>query len=347
MEIIAMDSGLLKQMENMPPVPILLDELRSGLSSYWHAAEEILGGSGIRLKAPDAGDFAFKKNFFSFLFLYSFHRAGIAKHRRILYAATLQCLRGMVTGCDNLLDDEYKTTLDSDIPENAIRFRSVIDIMVSDRVLFQLLLEAGIRQEIDIDQVKTAAAASIRTMSRSGMQEATEEAGIGEILEPEELLQSVHHLKTGILFKCPWDIPLTIEDLSEAEVAPLLEGLHNIGMGCQIMDDAVDFVSDLQRKRHNYLVSLIHWGSHPDEKDRLHELIGGGADAHHSDAHQHRQGAMAFPHCLTMAMERSHRFLENGLGLLFAGHSPLLVDASIQFLEAKIGVAHLLPAGRR
>lgn len=337
-----MNAELLIQMQKMPPVPTLLEELRSGLTGYWRAAEDILRDSGIRLKAPGEGDFAFKKNFFSFLFLYSFHRAGIAKNRRILYAATLQCLRGMVTGCDNLLDDEYKTTLDSDIPEDAFRFRSVIDIMVSDRVLFQLLLEAGLRQEIGVGQVKTAAAASLRTMSRSGMQEATEEAGIQEILEPEELLRTVHHYKTGILFRCPWDIPLTIEDLSEAEMAPLLEGLHNIGMGCQIMDDVVDFISDLERKRHNYLVSLIHWGSHPDEKNRLQELMDTGPVAD-----QPFDRAIDFPDNLAKAMERSHHFLETGLGSLFSGQSRFLVDASIQFLEARIGVANLLTSCRR
>jgi hypothetical protein len=340
--IIAMALNQLIQMENMLPVPMLLEELRSGLSSYWKAAAEILRESGICLKAPVEDDFSFRKNFFSFLFLYSFHKAGIGRHRRILYSATLQCLRGMVTGCDNILDDEYKPTLDSDIPKDAFRFRSVIDIMVSDRVLFQLLLEAGLRQEIDVSEVTAAAAASIKTMSRSGMQEATEEMGVREILDPEELLQTVHHYKTGILFRCPWDIPLTIEDLSESEVESLLQGLHNIGMGCQIMDDVVDFMSDLKRKRHNYLVSLIHWGAHGEEKKRLQDLVDAGPEANRAV-----DWAADFPRGLATAMERSHRFLETGLGSLFAGQPRVLVEASLRFLEARIGVAGLLPAAGR
>lgn len=39
------------------------------------------------------------------------------------------------------------------------------------------------------------------------------------------------------------------------------------------MDDVVDYLSDLKRKRHNYLVSLAQLGSHPAEKHRLQELI--------------------------------------------------------------------------
>lgn len=179
-------------------------------------------------------------------------------------------------------------------------------------------------------------------MSRSGMQEASEESGIQEILDPEGLLQTVHHYKAGILYRCPWDIPLTIEDLSDSDVAPLLEGLHNIGMGCQIMDDVVDFMSDLKRKRHNYLVSLVHWGSHPDEKYRLQELIGAGPDAN-----EPVDRPLDFPSSLARAMERSHHFLRAGLGSLFSGQARFFVDASIQFLEARIGVAGILPASRR
>ncbi|MEJ2154104.1 MAG: polyprenyl synthetase family protein [Desulfobacteraceae bacterium] len=214
--------------------------------------------------------------------------------------------------------------------------------MVSDRVLFQLLLQAGLRQEIDIDAVMAASAASIKTMSHSGMQEASEECGIQDILEPEEILRTVHHYKTGILFRCPWDIPLTIENLSESDVAPLLEGLYNIGMGCQIMDDMVDCVSDLERNRHNYLISLIQWGSHPGEKHRLKELIDVGPE-------ECRPAVQAtdFPNNLAEAIGRSHRFLEAGLGLLFSGQSRFLASASIQFLEERIGVAKLVQASRR
>ncbi|MEJ2154103.1 MAG: hypothetical protein P8X96_02110 [Desulfobacteraceae bacterium] len=81
-----MDSDRLIQMENMAPIRSLLEELRSGLSSYWITAEEILRESGIRLKVQDKEMFSFKKNFFSFLFLYSFRKAGIEKKMRSGFA---------------------------------------------------------------------------------------------------------------------------------------------------------------------------------------------------------------------------------------------------------------------
>lgn len=324
------------RMEKMAPVKALLAELRIGLANYWRVADSVLQPSNVRLKAPEAADFGLEKNFFSLLFLYSFYRAGIPEDRRILYAATLQCLRGMVTDCDNLLDDEYKKTLDTNIPETAFRFRSVIDIMVSDRVLFQLLLEACREHQIDADKVAAATAASIKTMTLSGMQEASEEAGIKTILQPDDLLQTVHHYKTGLLFTCPWDIPLTLETIDESEITALKEGLYRIGMGCQIMDDMVDFMSDLKRKRHNFLVSLIYYGPHPIEKSRLEALLAAtdprppGVDI-----------ARDFPESTAAALTAAHEFLESGLNLLFASRHRLLVIPCIQFLRKRIGVAYL------
>jgi hypothetical protein len=114
-------------------------ELAEGLGRYWSIAGGILEGSSVRLIPPDPASASIESNLFSLLFLYSYLQAGIPAPRRVFYAAVNQCLRGMVTGCDNLLDDEYKKTLDTDLPPSGTRFRSVLDIMVSDRVLFELL----------------------------------------------------------------------------------------------------------------------------------------------------------------------------------------------------------------
>jgi hypothetical protein len=326
-------------MEQSPLIQNLLGELRSGLTRYWEIADTILGESGVRLNSPGEAFFSFRKNFFSLLFLYSFHRADIPKSRRILYAATLQCLRGMVTGCDNLLDDEYKMTLDTDLPETAIRFRSVMDIMVSDRVLFALLLDDCRRGEIGMDQAGAAVAASMKTMTQSGIQEASEEAGITEILTPEAILSTVHHFKTGILFTCPWDIPALLEKFSEDRISPIKAALYRIGMGCQILDDLVDMAGDIARRRHNYVVSLVHHGQ-GSEKDRLSALYsppgGYGPEV---------DPATAFPGNFEKALTTAREFLESGLTALYPEPHRYLVAPSIRFLESRIGTDRLVREG--
>jgi hypothetical protein len=313
-------------------------ELETGLSRYWDTAASILEPGGVVLKPPGKNYLSMEKNFFSLLFLYSFFRAGITGPRRLLYAAALQCLRGMVTGCDNILDDEYKKTLDTDIPESGYRFRSVVDIMVSDRVLFEILLDACRRGEITMDQVLSANRISMKTMTRSGVQEASEESGITAILKPDELLHTIHHYKTGLLFQCPWDIPRAVETLDETVTGPLLEGLYRIGMGCQVMDDMVDLVSDLERKRHNYVAALIHHDAPQAEKNRLRALLGkGGPPLSALDL------AGDFPVASARAGETAQRFLKSGLNALFSEEHRFLVAPTIQFLVQRIG-APLQPA---
>lgn len=327
----------LEAMGQAPPFKTLMADLASGLSLYWETAGKILAVCGVTLTPPAEDAFSLRKNFFSMLFVYSYMRAAIPRRRRILYAATVQCLRGMVTGCDNLLDDEYKPTLETDIPANGHRFRSVVDIMVSDRVLFEILLGAAAREDIALDQVPAAATASMKTMTRSGIEEASEEDGVTAVLAPETILRSVHHFKTGLLFQCPWDIPRTIEKVAAKTLNHILEGLYRIGVGCQIMDDMVDMAADIEARKHNYLVSLVHHGESRVEKDRL-------AAAMASKPGSRDTGAIfvtRFPEALQQARQRSHRLLADGLEPLFDREHQTFVAPAIRFLEHRIGVAQL------
>jgi hypothetical protein len=323
---------IVAQLMKAPSLKALMDDLCLGLSSYWFSAQEILKTCGVRLQMPDAADFSLAKNFFSLLFLYSYRRAGITRRRCHLYTATLQCLRGMVTGCDNLLDDEYKPTLVTDIPESGIRFRSVVDIMVSDRVLFTVLANAAEKGEIPPDRLLAATTVSMQTMTRSGLEEAAEEGGVSAILEPGAILESVHHFKTGILFQCPWDIPRAIETVPDAILSPLLEGLYHIGIGCQILDDMVDLPPDILSRKHNYLVSLIHHGTEGEEKARLARAMApdGQKDAIALDIRQ-------FPEALQKAGKTARRRLTEGLTRIFSEEDQNLVPPAIRFLEKRIG----------
>lgn len=319
-----------------PTAQLLLSELRSGLSRYWAVAQQILKPCGVRVYPPGESAFSLSRNLFSLLFLYSYHQLGVSPHRRILYAGTLQCLRGMVTGCDNLLDDEYKPTLETDIPATGYRFRSVVDIMVSDRILFHLLTDAARRNEITDDRVLAASTASMHTMTQSGVQEAAEEAGIDKILVPETILQSIHHFKTGLLFQCPWDIPRVIETIAETDLAPLLEGLYQIGMGCQILDDMVDLGIDIREKHHNYLVSLIHHGMDEDEKSTLVRAMSDQGRNHHATISIHQ-----YPKAMAKAWKTAHQLLQSGLETLFAPQDRRLVSPVIDLIVKRIGSAAL------
>lgn len=326
-----------RQRDPGDPLALIEEELSSALSLYWTTAAGILEGGPIRLLDQPEDYLSLEGNFFSALFLYSYHRAGIPKSRRILYTAVNQCLRGMVTGCDNLLDDEYKKTLETDLPKRAVRFRSVLDIMVSDRVLFEILFRRFKEDGLEAQKVLRASQASLEALTRSGAQEASEEGGIHSLLLPEQVLFKVHHFKTGLLFQSPWAVPAQLEDLQEATVLPLLHALYQIGLGCQIMDDMVDLARDAGSKHHNYCASLLFYDSDRDSWDRLQSRISanpvGRAD---------RDLLLEFPGVLKQARNAARGFLEKGLGdLLTANHHDLL-EPAILFLSRRIGTENLM-----
>jgi len=323
----------LTSIETLPPMMELLSELRAGLATYWNIATDILQECEVTVVQPTENDFSSSKNFFSLLFLYSFYSAGIRPERRILYSAVLQCLRGMVTGCDNLLDNEYKMTLNTDIPQTGHRFRSVIDIMISDRVLFRLLFDAGAQGDIDREKISLASAVSMKSMTKSGIQEASEETGVEKILVPDSILSTVHHFKTGVLFTCPWDIPEVIEKIEPSQVKTMKKALYAIGMGCQIMDDIVDIGSDISMKRHNYLVSHIFHGDCEKERRRLQEYLRLPRQGEQQD------GAFAdFPRSVALACATAKDFLHSGLSGLFRDDHSFLISPAMEFLQRRIGV---------
>ncbi len=324
-------------LQDADPLDKLQRELAAGLAMYWSAAGHILDGSGITLLDSVEQRTPLADNFFSALFLYSYHRCSIPPSRRILYVAVNQCLRGMVTGCDNLLDDEYKKTLETDLPEHGYRFRSILDIMVSDRVLFQILTESGPKHGLTLDQVLAASAATLRTLGRSGAQEAAEENGVHEILKPDDVLEKVHHFKTGMLFQCIWAVPLAIEPIEESAVAHLLKALYRIGMGCQILDDMVDFCGDLHHKRHNYIVSLIHHQSNPADRSRLLDLAN-----RNLPLDDIRTVLKAFPDACSAGEQTALRYLESGLKMLLCEEHRFLTAPAIEMMVRRIGADHLM-----
>ncbi len=320
----------------------LKKELKEALSLYWTSATEILHGSGIKVLDPVPEYFSIKRNFFSSLFLYSYFRAGIPRPKRVLYAAINQCLRGMVTGSDNILDDEYKKTFDTDLPEQGTRFRSILDIMVSDRVLFLILYRACQDNLIIPDMVLEACSETLRSLAEAGAQEASEEGGAGEMLNPELVLSSVHHYKTARLFQCPWAVPALIEKNDPENVPVLKEALYQIGMGCQILDDMVDLSMDLWMNRHNYVASLISYGDNPKERDLLKTI-----QELEPEPDDRPDLLMEFPDAMKISGARALLYLKNGTGALFVDKHQFMVDSSISFIAAQIGADIFFSASLR
>lgn len=316
----------------------LADELQAGLTLFWKTAGKILNDSGIILHSPPPDYLAMEKNIFSTLFLYAYYAADIDPARRVVYVAVNQCLRGMVTGCDNILDDEYKQTLATDLPSRAVRFRSIVDIMVSDRVLFELLLNMADTVPLAGNMIQDASAASLRALTRSGTQEASEEGGVGDIPAPEGVLRDIHHFKTGLLFQCPWAVPGVIETDLRQSARDLQEHLYQIGMGCQLFDDIVDLEADVREHRYNYAWSKIFHSTDGHVRQELRDAFTLPAtDQRLSNLHG------TFAQVIADVAAEGQLMLEDGLGGLLREDHRHLTAPLVSFLVRRIGADRFLP----
>lgn len=313
---------------------LLNSELTQGLRLFWDTAADILTQGSVKLEKPQPSYFSPQHNFFTALFLYSYYRQGICPEHRVFYTAVNQCLRGMVTGCDNLLDDEYKMTLDTDLPAQGTRFRSILDIMVSDRVLFQILLDFCADNDMGRQTVMHAVSASLHALVPSGAQEASEEAGIAGRLAPQQVLAEIHHVKTGMLFLSPWAVPAVIEGDAGLANGPVTQALYQIGMGCQILDDMVDLPADVRNRRHNYVASLIEHG--PDMGAR--RLLHAGKTKSAADFYA------KVPDLFSVVYQTARSYLESGLADLYLDRHQFLLQPALAFICTRIGVDRIAPA---
>jgi len=312
------------------------EELRDGLGLFWKKAAGILADSGVQLVIPKRDEIRMEDHFFSLLFLYAYLKAGIAPQRRILYVAVNQCLRGMVTGCDNLLDQEYKATLETSLPKEATIFRSVLDIMVSDRVLTQIMFHGFDRDLFTLDQVKSSGKISLDALIKSGAQEAGEEKGVHAILPAKSVLNDIHSIKTGLLFQSPWALPDRLEDkLDGGTCENIKNALFSIGLGCQILDDLVDLIIDLKMKRHNYVVSLFY----ESEKKACQEFIDtiGKHEASVDKKNLILALQKAQPDLFRTAADQAETYIQSGCRNLFSGEQEAMIPFCVSFLIHRIG----------
>ncbi len=232
--------------------------------------KETLDPKYIAPAGVELGAFRYtQRNFFSILFLALYRALDIPFERRILYGIMNHSIRGIVTGTDNLLDDEYKEMLPLDFPEGAIRFKSVMHILLFDRFLFSILDRAGVDGLIGRDEKEAVLKGIFRAMVPIGEEEASEEVGIVTLLSPSEVLSSVHMYKGGNLLRLAFVAPLIIEKDLGSRLALVDRGIYSIGLSLQVIDDLTDFYEDIRGHKHNYLVSSIFHEGTTEEKKRL------------------------------------------------------------------------------
>jgi hypothetical protein len=219
-----------------------------------------------------------QKNFFSILFLAVYRAMGIHEERRILYGVINHAIRGIVTAADNILDDEYKEMLPLRFSPNASRFKSIMHLLLFDRILYQVVDDAVEKRIIAAEDRPRILQTILDALVPIGEEEATEEGGVKDILTPAEIITQVHAHKGGNLLRLAFVAPLLVETGRHDRVALADRGVYRIGLALQVIDDLTDFYDDLRDRHHNYLVSSIRHEGGEGERQLLDALLAGSAD---------------------------------------------------------------------
>ena len=212
----------------------------------------------VRLGDIPLSFFTACKNIFSTLFYSAYLALGIPLPRRMLYGKLNHLFRIWVTSADNLLDNEDKCVLPLEMPGRPRVMREVVAIMAADRVLWRMLNEAVAERTLTAQQAASLADESLRCLLPSAAQEASEEGGIGARPAPAYVLDTIHVLKTGLLFNIPFlGVDVVETDLDAERVTRMKRALLMFGGGCQILDDVRDMGRDFVERRHNYVLSVL------------------------------------------------------------------------------------------
>lgn len=307
-----------------------LDEQKDVLKSFWTKAEDILDDSGIGvLPIPESWNHL-KHNYFSVLFIAIFQTLEIPTPRLKLYAKLNHCLRSWVTACDNLLDDELKEIIITDLPPNAKIFKSVHATLLTDRIFFSFLMDALKEKTISDREMRLLLNISLNSISVSGLEEAQEEGGIKDYISPEAIIEKIHYAKTGRLFTATLSAPLELGDIDikDEKVKQIYDGLISLGIGCQILDDISDIDMDINNEKYNYLSSLILASDDETEKHHLESLL-----SNKNTTGDQINLYQEFPKASSIALNNSIQWLKKAFQGLNNGGINLSMNEVMQFMK--------------
>lgn len=256
-----------------------------------------------------------ERNLFSILFSVCSTPFNLSPDKKLFYAKINQCLRGLVTGCDNLLDDEYKEVIPFALSGAGSRFRSVMTIMTADRLISDLAAAELAAGNLVLDQLQKLSRMVMTVLTPSGLEEHEEESLDKLVIpKPEVIIEKVHHLKTGMLFRAPLDLIAGLENGHNQATRKLAEGLRLFGLGCQMLDDLKDVGDDLATRHFNAVISYARYGSAVEEREAVSRIEG----CRQLAADEIAEVASGLPQARQMCQKQARQFFQQALAEMTA-----------------------------
>ncbi len=240
-------------------------KLQTDTIQAFHKLARSVGGRVCPTLPVSEDQLSIERNFFSTLYLSVIIELVNTSGYLPLYAMVNQAMRACVTAADNILDDEYKPVFQFEAQPAGGRIRSILTIMLSDRIIEQF----AAREYADFDVLHDACLSSFQALATSLLEEGAEETRPVDILPPGQITTRIHTRRTANLFLAPLVLPTSIEEIDPALLAFGRASLKHFGLSFQILDDIRDMPEDILGGRHNLCVSLLKEFEGPEKTARI------------------------------------------------------------------------------
>ncbi len=206
---------------------------------------------------------SFKKNFFTLLIISILLESKISKKHIVSYSKIITYLRQIVTSTDNIIDNEDK---------GLIFIKSLKNKMVSNSLIMLICQNFLTKECLELNEGKDIAVKKIfDKIYLIAMSESLRDKS--QYLEyPNEkyILEKIHSGIGGELLKISLEAPLVIEENSK--LREYSNGIFEIGMALQALDDFFDIEEDEESGKINLLKSALIYSEKGEEVVRKEYL---------------------------------------------------------------------------
>lgn len=226
------------------------NEIESDLKNFKFTKELEIDFKNINFKE------SFKKNFFTLLIISILLESKVSKKNIVSYSKIITYLRQIVTSTDNIIDNEDK---------GLIFIKSLKNKMVSNSLIMLICQNFLTKECLELNEGKDIAVKKIfDKIYLIAMSESLRDKS--QYLEyPNEkyILEKIHSGIGGELLKISLEAPLVIEENSK--LREYSNGIFEIGMALQALDDFFDIEEDEESGKINLLRSALLYSEKDEE----------------------------------------------------------------------------------
>ncbi|MGL4567758.1 MAG: hypothetical protein ACRCU6_04435 [Fusobacteriaceae bacterium] len=188
----------------------------------------------------------FKKNFFSILMTSILHECLDEDEKVRSYGKIIAYLRGVITATDNMIDNENKGNILLKEPKSLIVRNSLLLLMLQQELTLEIQ---------SISPGKNAGEIFTKIFNIAQAESLREESQYAEYPTVDYILQEIHRGIGGELLDLSLEVPKSVEKNEKLKI--YAQGLFEIGMSLQALDDICDIKEDIESEKVNYAVSYL------------------------------------------------------------------------------------------